>query len=254
MIFFLRSFQAALVAFTRLPLSSPRLQTAHFHYAHYFLPVIGLVIGGGMGISYSVCATLLPHESAVIIGLITGVLLTGALHEDGFADCCDGFGGTHSQEKILAIMKDSRLGSYGVIGLIALFSLKFSLLIKLPAQQLTAAWLCASILGRTSPLFVMHMIARTPSQEAKMSAQMATHPFFLILALGFAGLGLSFFYSLFTLLGLFIAVFITSALAARYFKKRIHGYNGDCLGAIEQLCEVLVLLFLCANTKLMFSL
>jgi adenosylcobinamide-GDP ribazoletransferase len=98
-----------------------------------YFPVVGWIVGAISALFYLVAARFISVDAGVMAAMIAGLLVTGAFHEDGFADVCDGFGGGWTKEKILEIMKDSRIGAYGAIGLIVLLGSKFILLKELPA-------------------------------------------------------------------------------------------------------------------------
>src|SRR5215211_1296365 len=125
-------FLTALMFFTRLPVperinhGAALLQKS----ARYF-PWIGLVVGSIAGVVYLVSINIFSPSISVFFSMLASILTTGAFHEDGFADVCDAFGGGWTKEKILLIMKDSRLGTYGVIGLINMLGFKFLLLVEL---------------------------------------------------------------------------------------------------------------------------
>ena len=124
---------AAFIFFTRLPFWRIREVPAEcFKHVVPYWPLSGWLTGGIMaGVLWS-AAQVLPFTVAVLLALISRLLITGALHEDGLADFFDGFGGGTSRERILSIMKDSHIGSYGVIGLIVYFFLLWNLLTSLP--------------------------------------------------------------------------------------------------------------------------
>src|SRR3954447_16259114 len=121
-----RLFFTAMMFFTRLPVpryidhSSEYLQRSSKYFSW-----MGLITGTISASSTFLFLYLFSMPVSVLLGMIVGILVTGAFHEDGFADTCDAFGGGWTKEKILAIMKDSRLGTFGVIGLIAILSIKF---------------------------------------------------------------------------------------------------------------------------------
>ncbi|HAR72398.1 MAG TPA: adenosylcobinamide-GDP ribazoletransferase, partial [Flavobacteriaceae bacterium] len=108
-------FLTALMFFTRIPIpfkipySNEIMNQSQKYYA-----AIGLLVGAFNALIYTICQFILPVDIAIIITMIASVLLTGAFHEDGFTDVCDSFGGGYGKEKILTIMKDSRIGAYGV--------------------------------------------------------------------------------------------------------------------------------------------
>ena len=144
----LRKLQAALVMFTRLPLASQQLQERHFQQASCYLPMVGLLLASLGFAIYSSLSYFVSAPYASLITLISIIIITGAIHEDGFADCCDGFGavpgGSNSHEsieKILSIMKDSRLGTYAVLGLLAMFIARWQLFDEIPAERHLIAFL-----------------------------------------------------------------------------------------------------------------
>lgn len=106
-----------------------------------YLPVVGWITGLIAGLVYIGAAYLFGLPVALILSTSATILFTGAFHEDGFADVCDGFGGGYTKERILEIMKDSRLGTYGVVGLVLAAGLKFAALQQLfsaPAKPFSA--------------------------------------------------------------------------------------------------------------------
>ena len=113
--------------YTRTPCPSwVDFEADHLNKATRYLPVIGWIIGGFTGLSFWMAIQLFDPLTSLLISLGISVLLTGAFHEDGFADACDGFGGGWTKPQILEIMKDSRVGPYGMVGLVLLFGLKIS--------------------------------------------------------------------------------------------------------------------------------
>ncbi len=98
-----------------------------------YFPVVGWIVGGCSALAFLFFSRYISSDIGFIASMVTGLLVTGAFHEDGWADVCDGFGGGWTREKILIIMKDSRIGAYGAIGLIMLLGSKFLLLKELPA-------------------------------------------------------------------------------------------------------------------------
>ena len=96
-----------------------------------YFPLIGWIVGGFSALIFWASSFLFPVSISIIFSMIASILVTGAFHEDGFADVCDGFGGGWTKEKILEIMKDSRVGSYGVIGMILMLGTKFAVLYQM---------------------------------------------------------------------------------------------------------------------------
>lgn len=215
--------------------------------AGYF-PLVGLLIGGGCAGAYALAVQLWPPTIAVLCAMATGALLTGALHEDGWADACDGLGGASTRERALEIMKDSRIGSFGTIGLLLMLLTKLhalSTLAEAGPWQLGLAFGSAHALSRLVPVVLIHTLPYArPSGEAKSTA--------VSLGPGKRGLVLALLSGTLPLLAwppaTAIAMLTTTLLltlaGARYLLRRLGGYTGDCLGAMQQICELAI--YLCA--------
>lgn len=225
----------AISFYTRIPIHRS-LNTELLAAASIYLPVIGWLVGSLTALVFYGATLLWPTPVAVLLSLVMSLLLTGALHEDGFADVCDGFGGGRDKEHCLTIMQDPRLGSFGVLGLVCLLLLKISLLTSLPANHTPWLLLAGHSLSRFAPLWLMHgydyaRIGTSKSQQAVMRLSPAQ--------LGYAAV-----YALLPLLflpGLCAVALVPMAVITlglgRYFKSRIGGYTGDCLGASQQVTE-----------------
>lgn len=224
----------------------------YLNKASRYFPLIGWIVGGISFVFYYVGAFLFNNEIAVILAIISGILTTGAFHEDGFADVCDGFGGGWTKEKILLIMKDSAIGAYGAIGVVLIFLLKFEgILTALPKSEIVnlQSTICnlllftsahsVSRLAAISIVFTHHYSREDASSKSKPIAKKFTWK--EVVGALFFGLVplviLSFFQ--WQLLLVLIPVFIARYFLARYFQKWIDGYTGDCLGATQQVCEVI---------------
>src|SRR6187402_617597 len=97
----------------------------YLNKAPLYFPLVGWIVGGVSVLVYLVFSRLLSSDIGVLASMVAGILLTGAFHEDGFADVCDGFGGGWTKENILSIMTDSRVGAFGVIGIISMLAAKY---------------------------------------------------------------------------------------------------------------------------------
>lgn len=232
----------------------------YLNKATRYFPLIGWIVGSISFLAFYVFSLFLSAETAVILAFIASILTTGAFHEDGFADVCDGFGGGWTKEKILLIMKDSAIGAYGAIGLVLLFLLKFKLLSESIALfqiqdstalfQIFLLFVSAHALSRLAAISIIftHEYSRDDaSSKSKPIAKSNTWK--EILGSFFFGLVplLVLSYFKYQILLVLIPVFLTRYFLARYFQKWIDGYTGDCLGATQQVCEVvyyLALLFL----------
>jgi len=181
----------------------------------------------------------------VTVALLARVLLTGALHEDGLADFCDGFGGGNNKERILAIMKDSHIGTYGVIGLILYFLLAVQALSALPSMIAATAIfacdpfakLCASQLTNLLPY------ARPEGAKNKISyARMNAGQIIMQIILGVTPMIFLIQVSGYELCMAATAPIIIVTLLMLLMFKRIGGYTGDCCGATFLICELSMLL------------
>lgn len=239
-----RLFFTALMFFTRIPVPAwiGFSETYLNHAARYF-SLVGIVVGViGAGVFWS--ANLVwPLPIAVLLSMIATILATGAFHEDGFADSCDGFGGGWTTEKVLDIMKDSRIGTYGAVGIGLVLATKFFSLTSLDPRILPAVIIAGHTLSRYASatfIFTQEYVRADLLSKAKPLAN----------KMSLAELGIATVFGLlplFLLPGRFwlllIPVFAARWLAGRYFYKRIGGYTGDCLGAAQQVTEAVFYLF-----------
>lgn len=238
--------------FTRLPLwrivTVPREAFAH---ATDYWPLVGWVTGGVMVGTYWGLTFVFPPEVALIGGLAARLLLTGALHEDGLADFADGMGGGTTRERTLSIMKDSHIGTYGVLALILYLIILYSALnaleAALPTAAFVGAWWTADVWGKAAASWLTDQLpyARTEATaksgvvyERRRGRQLAAHCLRIVLALVPC-----------------LAIYMDEALVAsaavaltaewllmRWMRRRLQGYTGDCCGATFLLCELAFLL------------
>ncbi|MDP9109589.1 MAG: adenosylcobinamide-GDP ribazoletransferase [Pseudomonadota bacterium] len=240
----LRLFFVALQFFTRLPV--PRwvgFDPLWSREAARFLPLVGWLIGLVGAAVLALSALLLPPAIALLLSMLTTIVLTGALHEDGWADLCDGFGGGHTRERILEIMRDPRLGSFGVIGLLGMLALKFAALESMPMQVVTLV-LVAHPLSRLAALAVMWRLDYVrPEGKAKAVGESLSGAGFCFAAftvliplalVQFSRLALP--WAAFALGA--ALVLVATVCLARLLQRRLGGYTGDCLGAVQQVAEV----------------
>lgn len=231
---------ASFIFFTRLPFwRIHNVPAKYFKNVVNYWPLTGwLTASISAGILW-ISAQLFPLHIAILFAIGSRVLVTGALHEDGLADFLDGFGGGTTKERTLSIMKDSHIGTYGVIGLIFYFALLYSLIHVLPLKLA-----CITILAGDpwSKLCSSQIINRLPyarkeeESKAKVVYDRMTIPAF-ILGLIAGSLPL-----LILLPNNFwwICIFpiMTFWLLSSLMKKRLQGYTGDCCGAMFLLCEL----------------
>lgn len=245
----LEYFFGALRFFTRLPVpawvghSSQALNSS----ARYF-PAVGLLIGGIGGLVYLGAAYCWPQPVAVLLSMAATIYATGAFHEDGLSDSVDGLGGGWDKGRILEIMKDSRVGSYGVVAMVLALLGKFTLLVAMDGALVPYALLaghalsrfCATVLLATMDYVRDDLLAKAKPLATRLS------PGAMLLALLFVLAGLAPLPVEKALAGCLLAGLATIWLAAK-FKRWLGGYTGDCLGATQQVSEIAFYLGLVAS-------
>lgn len=224
---------AALSFFTRVPFwRLTTLEARHYENIVPRWPLVGIVTGGIMSLTFFCAQMALPLNVAVVIAIISRVLLTGGLHEDGFADFCDGFGGgstgnaTADRERTLKIMKDSFIGTYGVLGLILyhllLFTMLSSLATLLPAWMVACCIIGIDVFSKWMSSMIVCFLPYARNAESAKSK--------LVYAKG----GMPYLTMLASLLTLNAPVLF---FLFRWMKRRIGGYTGDCCGATFLIME-----------------
>ncbi len=242
------SFFSALQFFTRIP--CPEKWTGgdqNLNRTIRFLTLIGWIVGGAGALVFSLSHLLFPIPVSVALSMTATILLTGGFHEDGFSDVCDAFGGGWNRERILQIMKDSRIGAYGVLGLILILGTKFLALASLPVSMIPAVMVAGHALSRFSPalLTVTHEYARADqnSKSGAVANKTSFSDLFLAALFGFSPLILFMNWKILLALP---PMAIAHLWLARYYNKWIGGYTGDCLGTCQQVGEMVFYLSLLA--------
>jgi len=244
----LRLFFVALQFFTRLPI--PRwvgFEQEWLHHASRYFPLVGIVVGTIGASVYAAAALFLPAPVAAVLSTAATIYATGAFHEDGFADSCDGLGGGMTRERVLEIMKDSRVGAYGAIGVVCILGAKCTVLAMLPPASAIGALLLAHPLSRlaaTSLIWRMEY-ARDEGKAKPLAERMTTAEFgiaSLTVAIAASLLLVSGTLDVYALLAALVATGYATWWLARKFARRIGGYTGDCLGAVQQLAEAAIYL------------
>ena len=241
---------AALIFFTRLPfwrLHQPPKACYETVVEHW--PLVGWLTGGVMAATLYGASMVLPYQVAVLVAIVMRLLLTGALHEDGLADFLDGFGGGgNNRQRILDIMKDSHIGTYGVIGLVLYLLLLFFCLSSMSPEMAALAILSADPYAKmlTAQLVSMMPYARREEEaKAKVIYRKITLVSGISLAVqGLLPIGLFVWY-----MGIVWETLIFIPALVMYFLylliwRRLHGYTGDCCGAVCLMVELSVYLTL----------
>ena len=229
------------------------------HQSSRYFPAVGLLIGVLCAGVFWLSSILFTPLVASVISTAFGIKLTGAFHEDGLADSCDGLGGGLTRERTLEIMKDSRLGTYGVLGLVSALLLKISLLAAMP---LSVA-IVALIIGHTaSRLLCISLLTLLPyggemeHAKAKPMAQQLT-PLQALYSSSWLILAIVLVTIIFPntmqqigfikwLLALVLALIATDYMR-RLLRRRLQGYTGDGLGTTQQLSEIAIYVGLAAS-------
>lgn len=239
-------FLIALQFLTRLPIPA-RWQRVwgmeDLRDSVHLFPLVGVVVGLGAGLVYAAAVFLnLPPVIAAILAVATQILMTGALHEDGLADVCDGFGGGRTREEKLAIMRDSRLGTYGALGLILSLGLRISAIAHLADPMIVAqALIAAAALSRAAMPVAMWLLPQARTEGLSASAG-RPQPGQALLGVGL-GVAVSFL-----CLPVMVAVVASAAsatigaLSLGIAKRQIGGVTGDVLGGLQQSSEIISLL------------
>ena len=244
----MRVFLTALRFLTRIPVGEYPKDEKRLGKSMAYFPIVGLVLGGILVLvnwGFSIIMAPLIADALTIIALI---ILTGALHIDGFIDTIDGLAGGKTKEEILKIMRDSRVGAFGIVGVVSLIMLKLVLLHEMPLEIKRGALLLFPVMGRWAMVVAtsLSLYARKKGtgkafldycgRKELIVASLIT----LIIAGGFLKiLGLE----------LFLFILALTLLLTRFISKKISGMTGDTLGAVNEIIEVgtLFILFLLFN-------
>lgn len=230
----------ALSFFTRLPFPKwAQFEKEYQNEAIKYFPLSGIVIGAIAGAVFYLSNLVLPFNLSIILSMGATVLFTGALHEDGFMDVCDGFGGGWTKERILEIMKDSLIGAFGVTGIIFLVMTKFFCQFAISSQILPMVLIAAHSSSRmvASTFVNTHKYARSENSKAKEYSKKLS-PGNLLIAVITGILPLLFLGNIRFVL-IIIPIYLCKYLMGRYFNKWINGFTGDCIGATQQVCEII---------------
>ena len=240
-------FGTALMFLTRLPVGRfcSGDATVLSISVRYF-PLVGAVVGCLLAASLSVFHHILPATIAVFLMLVLSVRLTGAFHEDGLADVADS-AGAFSVDRKLEIMRDSRVGTYGALALILLVLGKFVLLTELLAVGINVclvALISSHVLSRWGSVLLMatEPYARPEAANKVVAEGVTSMRLFETTLTAIVLLALLGIFSSMLVLALLPVAALTTVLCAKRFKHAFGGITGDCLGAANQIIEIVVLL------------
>jgi adenosylcobinamide-GDP ribazoletransferase len=240
---FIRRFFTALQFLTRLPVPrSDAISKEELGKAVAFFPLVGVIVGGCAALAFVLLHRVLPLSVAVLGAIVFASFLTNGLHEDGFADAFDGFGGGWSKERTLEIMRDSRIGVYGVLALVFLILSKLNLLSILPHGQVWR-WL---IVGHSASRWTIVALGAwlPPARSDGLGRLVTKQSGGAVMLIGTLTVLLTVWFALSRQVALaaLLVMGLVTLLCGLYFRHRLQGVTGDCMGAASQFTEVAIYL------------
>ncbi len=240
----LNLFFLALGFFSRIPIPAwVTYSPENLHHSSRYFSLVGWLLGGLVAALFTSLQLFFSIPISVWLSMVFSLLLTGAFHEDGLADTADGFGGGYTLEKKLEIMKDSRIGTYGAAALIMTLLGKYLLLIE--SHHVAVVLVIGYALSRlvaASLIVDMRYVADVDSSKIKPLASKQSTSDFIILVL--SGLPIFILIPWRAALLLVCTLLIVRYCCKVYFIKQLKGYTGDCLGAAQQVTEIIIYLLL----------
>ena len=232
----------AVMFFTRIPVPAAWIgySEERLRRSARYLPIVGLLVGGISAVTFLAVSFILPVSVSLLLALAVGIWLTGGFHEDGLADFADGFGGGYTRERTLEIMKDSQIGSYGALALIFALALKITALAEMPPSFIPWCFIAAHSSSRLLAVSFMHThsyarMGDSAAKSAPFAPPLKRRDLWVAAALGLVPL-----IAMPSALWLaFVPLLALRIWFARLLSRRLQGYTGDCLGAVQQIGEVL---------------
>jgi adenosylcobinamide-GDP ribazoletransferase len=225
---------------TRIPMPSVAFEADSLSRATKFFPLVGLVVGSGAVLLQKLLMFHMNRSLVALTVLLYLVLITGCLHEDGLADTADGFGGGRTKNQILAILKDSRIGSYGATTLVLSLLTRYLLLASLPMEHFAGYVISSHVLCRWSSLPLSYFLPPAREQDGQgariaKSTSLASLIFGSVFSLAIVAFALR----RSAVAPVLLAILVV-ALSGWLYDKKIGGVTGDCFGATNQLAEIAV--------------
>lgn len=239
----MKTFILAVQFMTRIPINiNLDVKREDFKDTVKFFPIIGLIVGCFEAFVYYICSKILSNNLASFITILSHIVITGGIHIDGLSDTIDGIFSGRSKQKILEIMKDSRVGTFGALAIIFLVVGKIIMLIDMPEDSIIIAIILAPVISRTMNIFLMYNRKYAREEEGmgdlfigvldkKNYIICLISCIIIIIAIG----------GLYSII-IFTISFIFTKLFRSYIEKKIEGLTGDILGASSELNEFLIYL------------
>jgi adenosylcobinamide-GDP ribazoletransferase len=234
----IRLFFTAVQFLTRLPVPAGEFRADDLPRSLAFFPFVGLLLAAGGLLVRFVLAPHVGNRIVMLAILIYLVLLTGGLHEDALADAADGFGGGWDKEQVLAIMRDSRIGSYGALAIVFSLLSRFVLLTELPPAKFVAYFAVSQVFSRWTPLPLSFFLLPARANAGQGSRVAGKVSWFSFLFGTFVALGIAALFLHAAVLWAGLTAAVIAAVSGLYYQKRLGGITGDCLGATVQLTEI----------------
>lgn len=246
----IKRFILAVQFMTKIPISVQLdVDEQDFAQSMLFYPVVGLIVGALMTAVYYIFSLIASGLLPSVAAVLSGVAVTGAFHLDGLADVCDALLSNKDRTGMLAVMKDSRIGTGGAVAIASILILKIAVLTEMSGNAAYDALLLAPVLGRTGIV-----TAAAISQYARAEGGLGQHfidktgwlqmIWTAVIALAIAALAIGY-----AALALLAAEFLTAVLFAKYMESKIGGMTGDTLGATCEITEVVVLLMFAVSMR-----
>jgi adenosylcobinamide-GDP ribazoletransferase len=240
---YFNNFLLILQFLTRIPISlNLECKQENFKKAALYLPIVGLIVGGIQWLTYYVLTNLLPANITSIFVFIISVLITGALHVDGIGDTCDGFYAFKGKDKIIEIMKDSRIGTYACIAIVMDILLKISSMTYIIENKLAIIIILAPVIARFSIIFIS-LIGKPAKSSGSGNLFIGNMSKIIALCAALLTFVVSIiFVGILDSTIIFIISMIITFLVNKYSESKIGGITGDILGANNELVEIFVLI------------
>ncbi|MDD7794989.1 adenosylcobinamide-GDP ribazoletransferase [Clostridium sp. 'White wine YQ'] len=239
----MKNFILILQFMTRIPINiNLKVERENFQKGVAFFPLVGLIVGAFEASIFYISSRIVPFNTSIFVTVISHVVITGAIHIDGLGDTIDGIFSGRSKEKILEIMKDSRVGTFGALGIIFLIAGKIITLSSINSIEIYKGIILAPIISRTLITLLMYKrkYAREKEGMGDLFIGVLEKKNFIIALL--TGIMLISIIGRIQGVVLLSICFFFTILFRNYIEKRIGGITGDILGASVELNELLVFL------------
>ncbi len=240
------SFLAALQFLTSIPLPGRReFRPEELGHSTAYFPAVGLIIGGILVGLYWLLSHVLPVAVVNVLIIVVMVIITGALHLDGFVDTCDGIAGHKSVEDRWRVMRDSRAGAFGIVGVVLLLLVKYVSLNSIPQDVMMANLVFMPVVSRWAMVYAIFVYPYARPSGLGTSFKQATRWSQFTIATVITFVIATVLFPMFSVTGLWLifGIWVITTLLSIYLKHKFSGLTGDTYGAINEVAEVMALIF-----------